>query len=104
MPFLPPQKIVVGSTPDFTLNAQKDSVVWDITGGTILLYLIKPDGTVLGPYTATITSGIGGIAHYQVATTVLNIRGSWYKQWKVTVSSIVMWSEQIPFTVYRAAV
>ncbi len=97
------QPIVVGDTVDFKLTAKKDSAVWDITGATVTFYLMKPDGTILSPFTATLSSPTLGIAHYQVATTVLSVAGKWQRQWKVVTSgSVVMWSGEIVFRVYGA--
>lgn len=98
MPFTD-QPIVVGSTIDFTLNAKKDGVVWDITGATVLLYLRKPNGTVLDAFTATVSNGPGGIAHYQVADTVLNTEGDWARQWKVEKSGVELKTRIVNFTV-----
>ncbi len=101
MPFIS-QPIVVGDTVDFTLNARKDGSTWNITGATVTLYLQKPDATVLSPFSATVSGGADGIAHYQVATTVLSVAGTWGLQWKVSLSGVVAWSKVITFTVYPA--
>jgi len=94
------QPIVVGNTHDFVANFQKDGSTWNITGGTISLYLIKPNGVVLPPFSATITSGSGGVAHYAAAATVLDVPGEWKKLWYVSVSGVVQRSTKIPFMVY----
>lgn len=93
------QPIIVGNTQDFTLYAKKDGVVWDITGATVLLSLRKPDGTILGPFTAIISNGPGGIAHYQVDNTVLDIEGDWSREWKVSKSGVEIRTKIINFTV-----
>jgi len=96
------QPLVVGDTADFTLYAKKDGVVWDISGGTVLLYLRKPDGTVLSAFTATISNGAGGVAHYQVADTVLDTAGDWARQWKIEKSGVELKTKIIYFSVEPA--
>lgn len=97
------QPIVVGDTIDFTLAARKDGAIWDITGAAVLLYLTKPDGTVLAPLTATISDGPAGAAHYQTLTTTLDTEGDWVRQWRVEKTGVVLWSGEIEFQVRHAA-
>jgi hypothetical protein len=97
------QQLVVGDTAQFILYARKNGVTWDITGGTVLLYLWKKDSSsTSGPYTATLTTPTSGEADYTVATTVLDSAGTWFRQWKITVGSIVMRSNPIQFLVLAA--
>lgn len=93
------QPIIVGDTVDFTLNAKKDGVIWDITDGTVTLTLKKPDSTILGPYTATVSNGPGGVAHYQVSNSILDESGDWSRQWKVTKSGVELKTRTIRFQV-----
>lgn len=81
MPIYVQEPIVVGDTPDFILTAQKDGVVWNLTGATVTLTLYSPIGTVLGPYTATISNPTGGVAHYQVPTDTILDPGDWHRRW-----------------------
>jgi len=99
-----PQKIVVGDTIDFTLAAKKNGSAWNITGGSVLLYLVKPDATVLGPFDATLSSPTTGGAHYAVDTDVIDQSGDWVRQWKVSAEGITLWSQEIGFPVYPRAV
>lgn len=96
MPYDEP--FTTGSTPSFRLVAKRDGEVWDITGATVMLYLTDPAGTE-AEYSATLTTPTSGIADYQVATSVLNAVGTWYRQWQVTQSGVVMWSKKRPFHV-----
>ena len=93
------QPIVIGDTVDFTLYARKNGATWDITSGTVSLYLTDPSGNVSSPYSATISDGAAGLAHYQVATDVLDEAGDWYARWKVVKSGITMYSALLPFNV-----
>lgn len=99
-----PQKIVVGDTIDFTLSAKKNGSAWNITDGSVLLYLVKPDATVLGPYTATLSSPATGGAHYAVDTDVIDQSGDWLRQWKVSAGGETLWSQEISFPVSPRAV
>lgn len=95
------QPIIVGNTVKFRLLAKKDGVVWDLTGATVSLYLLKPDGsTVLGPYVATIDDGPAGDASYQVSESVLDTAGPWALQFKVSKSGIVLRSRVYGFNIY----
>jgi hypothetical protein len=98
MPYID-QPIVVGNTHDFKLTAKKDGSVWDISGATITLYLRKPDGTVLSGFSASITNGPAGLAHYQVDNDDLDVAGDWARQWKVVKSGVELKTKIIPFTV-----
>lgn len=96
------QPIVVGDTIDFVINARKDGAVYDLTDATVSLYLQKPDGTVLSAFSATVSDGPGGVAHYQTATTVLDTAGDWVRQWKTVKSGVVLWTRKRLFTVESA--
>lgn len=90
--------IVAGDTTTFELNATKRGVIWDISGGTVLLKLKKPDGTVLTPIAASIIDGVNGVAQYTTPTTTL-ITGDWIRQWTVTKSGVTLSSRPIEFKV-----
>ena len=92
------QQIVVGNTTDFQLLAAKNGVAWDISGGTVTLYLKKPDGTLLTKG-ATLTSPTTGQADYICLTTDLDQDGDWVKQWKVVAGGLTMWTDEETFTV-----
>lgn len=98
MPFTD-QPLVVGDTADFTIHVKKDGAVWDISGATVTLTLRDPDGNTVGPFSATVSNGPGGIAHYQVADTVLDQSGDWARQWKVEKSGVELKTRIINFTV-----
>lgn len=95
------QPIVVGDTVDFYIHAQKDDSIWDITGGTVTLFLKNPAGTVTS-YTATLSAPTQGEAHYAVSTSVLATAGDWYRQWKISAGGVVLYSNQIKFAVVAA--
>lgn len=94
------QPIQIGDTIQFIVFAQKNGVTWDITGGTVTLTLKKPNGTSLGPYSATLDDPTAGEASYTVSdTSVINAAGIWQLQWKIVVGSITMRSAIISFKV-----
>lgn len=83
MPTFVQEPLVVGNTTDFILTARKDGVTWDLTSAVVTLTLWRPDGTTIGPLSATITNPTGGVAHHQVDETVLDSVGNWYRRWAV---------------------
>ena len=95
------QRIVVGDTIDFNVYWRKDGVTWNITGGAITLFLKNPAGTVTS-YSATISSGTEGLAHYLAAGSILDQAGTWVRQWKAVVSGVTLYTEQIEFDVLQA--
>lgn len=95
------QPIVVGDVIPIELNAQALGITWDLSLATILLYLTQPDGTVDGPFTATVTDGEGGIASYTPTTTLFDLPGEGFIQWKITIGTLVKWSDKISFTIKR---
>jgi hypothetical protein len=103
MPVSLTQPVIVSDTIDFTLNALKDGVVWDLTGATVSLYLLKPDKvTKVGPFAAALSDAVNGVAHYQVASTVIDRVGTWQRQWRVVLGSVQLWSKLYSFDVYPA--
>lgn len=90
--------LVIGSTYRFRLTATKDGTTWDLTTATVVLYLKKPDGTVLTK-SASILSGPAGTAYFDCATTDLDTAGLWSRSWKVTDGSVVVESEPVLFLV-----
>ncbi len=99
MPTFLDQNIVVGNDEDFRIEAEKDGTPWDITGGTVLLYLRDPSGNWSTAYTATVSDGPNGVAHYQAGETVLDEAGYWAQQWEVTKSGITLRTEVFDFYV-----
>lgn len=100
MPSYTNQLTKVGATKRFFLTAYKDGVAWTLTAGTVLLYLWKPDGTVVGPYAATIADNT---AEYTTGISVHDTVGDWSLQWYVSVAGVVQWSDEDTYTVGRAA-
>lgn len=92
------QSVTVGSTYRFQITATKDGVAWNLTSATVKLYLQKPDGTAT-EYAATVTSGAGGVAKYDCATTDLDVPGPWRRSWHITDGAVVQESAPIPFVV-----
>jgi hypothetical protein len=99
MPVYVSQPIVVGDDVDLYLYVKKDGVVWNITGGTVLLYLRDPDGNWSAALSATIVSGSEGIARYSADETVFDQPGDWVKQWEVTVGTTTERTKAKKFTV-----
>ncbi len=90
--------LVVGNNPCFELIAHKDAVIWNITGADVQLYLRKPSGDVAA-YTATITDGLNGVAHYESLVTDLDEPGFWTRSWRVTQGTLSLECVAIPFVV-----
>lgn len=101
---------VVGGTYDWFLNpaqintetAPKVFGTWDITGATVTISFVDPNGNGHS-FSATIVSGPNGTAHYINATSLFNISGQWGYSWKVSLSGTVLESQIINFTVYPSA-
>ena len=103
MPIYIEQPIAVGSTPRFRVYAQLDSATWDLTGGTVELYLGKPDGTVVGPLSVTLTDAEAGEATYTALTTTLDQAGRWWRQRKYDIDGVIEWSQRYEFEVAEVA-
>jgi hypothetical protein len=93
------QDVVVGNDVTFTLAVKKDGALWDITGGTVLLYLRDPAGNWSTAYSGTIVSGPAGTARYVANETVIDEEGEWALQWSVTVSGTTLRTVVETFTV-----
>jgi hypothetical protein len=93
------QSIVVGSTIDFVLFAQKDGIVWDITGAVVRLYLRSPAKVWSSSYAATVSDGPTGKAHYQVTSSVLSTAGDWQRHWVIEKDGLTLRSEPVTFSV-----
>lgn len=94
------QPIVVGDTILFSLEARKDRVTWDLTGGTVQLLFRKPGETTdLDPLDATITDGPAGKASYQCEDDLLDVDGDWTLRWFVTKGDVALKSRRIEFSV-----
>ncbi len=90
--------LVKNKTYTFSLEAQKDEVVWDITGATVTLVFRKPNGVTVTK-SATITNGVAGLAEYTTLTTDLDVISTWSRAWNVVLGSIDIRSEPISFNV-----
>ena len=94
--------MTVGGTFILTHAAKKDGVVWDLTGATVTVYLGKPSGTVVGPFTATVAAPTTGVATYTTlagATPTLSEDGRWWAVWRVVQGAIDVDSERMHFPV-----
>jgi len=86
--------LTIGSMETFQLQAYKNRLPWDLTGGSAQLLLADPTGS-LTTINATIV-GQGAQANW----TVGGLSGTWARAWKVTDSSgIVQISRPIAFAV-----
>ena len=92
------EPIVVGDNATLELLAYKNGSVWDISSGTVVLRLKKPDGTVLPLIEATITDGESGLAEY-ITDDELDVDGDWEIQWSVTKGGVTLSSRSVPFAV-----
>jgi hypothetical protein len=108
-----PQPIVVGGTYDWflnpaTINTETAPGVfgpWNITGAAVTItFMYFPNG-INAPsnpgisFSATITTGTNGQAHYINSTSLFNIAGQWGYSWKVVQSGTVLESNIFSFMV-----
>lgn len=83
---------VLGSAYTFQLQPRKNGLPWDLTGGSAVLYLADPSGTVTTIPAAIV--GRGAMAAW-VAT---GSEGMWTRAWKaVDAAGIVQYSPPISF-------
>lgn len=100
--------VVVGGTYDWFLNPASINTeaapgvfgAWNLTGATVTITFVDPNGNGHS-FTATVlTPGTAGTAHYINATGLFNVAGAWFYSWKVSLSGTVLESQLIPLTVY----
>jgi hypothetical protein len=100
------QPVVVGGTYDWFLNPASINTeaapgvfgAWNITGATVTITFINPFGTGQS-FTATVTSGPAGQAHYVNATSLFNVAGQWGYSWRVSLAGTVLESDIYPLMV-----
>lgn len=74
----------VGDIKKFEVqNITKDGTAWALTGAT--LYLVKPDGTVLSPKTATQVDSVTW--GYVTVSGDMDTSGVWRRYWRLTDGS-----------------
>ena len=93
----PPGGFVSGGTYLFQLDAFKDGVAWDITGGVVTLYLKKSGASVLSN-SATLPGSPSNRATY-TSTTLQLTPGLWRASWKVVKGGIEVESDADSFNV-----
>ena len=100
MPTYVDQDLVVGDDVTFGIHAKRNSLAWDITGGTVLLYLRNPATGAWGSSLAgTVTSGPDGEAIYVAPETTLTDAGTWKRQWEITKGGVTKRTAAIEFEV-----
>jgi hypothetical protein len=88
-------QLTVGSNEIFQLAAFKNGLLWDLTGATILLKMVRPDEVEFSLSPASVYDGGA-----KVNWTVLDVPGTWIRAWDVTDSGGVRQvSNPITFTV-----
>lgn len=101
------QPVVVGGTYDWFLDTAQINTeaapgvfgAWDITSATVTISFVNPSG-IGQHFTATVTNGPAGQAHYINLTTLFNIAGTWGYSWKVSNGGTVLESQVVNFQVY----
>ncbi len=104
-----PEPVVVGGTYDWFLNPASINTevapevfgAWDLTNATVTISFIPPSGPGLH-FTATVTNGPAGQAHYINATSLFSTAGQWGYSWKVSLAGTVLESQITPFTVFAS--
>ena len=77
------QTYTIGSTEIFQLRAYKNGLLWDLTGGTVLFKIAKPDQTIIVISAFTIYNG-GAMAGWTVIGPVSSLTSQWFCCWDVT--------------------
>lgn len=102
------QPVVMGGTYDWFLNASINTEAapdvygaWNITGATVTVTFVDPSGAGHG-FTATVTAGQLGQAHYINTTSLFNAVGQWGVSWKVSLSGTVLENRISNFQVYQS--
>ncbi len=89
--------LTVYSVETFRFSAFKNSLLWDLTGGTAVLKLYDPAGTVTS-YTATIDGSSG---RYTLA--LPDLPGTWVRAWDLTdAEGVRQISRPFVFSVVRS--
>jgi len=87
----------IGATPDLRfIWVQEDGVTaLDLTGLTLVVNAIRPDGTNAGPWTPIVVGDpTAGVADYTVLTADWNMAGSWHLQGKATGGGRTWYSDE----------
>ena len=71
--------LTIGSTETMRLSITKDGLVWDLTGGTVVLRFVSPTG---GTSSVNASSAYNGGA--DAAWTVASPAGTWTRAWDCT--------------------
>src|SRR5262245_36180002 len=95
------EALTKNSTYEWFLTATKDGVVWDLTGATVTLLLLDPDGTT-ATKSASLVVPASGTAKYVGTTTDLPKAGNWSRAWRVVQGVIDVTGLPIPFTVIKS--
>ena len=107
---LPVPYYVVGNTYRIWLNETGllvDNAIQDLTGYTVKLSFVRPDGTSF-TVTATVDTPATGIAHFDTltgtvgptGTATLNLAGQWRRTWNINNGTIDLDSAPINFAVH----
>lgn len=96
-------KIHRGDTPDFVHIMRDDNdIVVDISSPvTLIMFLKKPDGTILTRTASLVGDGTDGKMHYQVLTTDIDVQGDWARQAYVKTAGGEWTGKLFKFTVHR---
>ena len=95
-------KIYVGDVGTvFDLNADPNSTGLDLTGYTLKVEFLKPNGSSI-ERTAALKPASTSIVRYTIVSGDLDTAGTWYVQIKATLGGNTWSGETDSFTVYAA--
>lgn len=80
------EQVFLGTVHRFQGTITKNGVIWPLTGCTVTITFLRPDGTSF-TRSCTIDNGPAGIASYVTlagGTPDLDTKGNWKRFWNVT--------------------
>jgi len=92
------QRNAVGSDLRFTCRASESGAVINLTGGSVLLKIKKPDNRLMSK-TATLADATNGVVSYITIAGDLDIAGEYHIQGEMTLSGTVIPSREATFPV-----
>ncbi len=93
-------RIFIGATKRFEIQARKDGLVWDFTSAAVTMYLKHPNGSITSHAGTVDTPATAGIAYFVAATTTLDVAGLWQRWWIIVDSTISEPVGPFPFQVH----
>ncbi len=82
------EEVNVGDVQRLRFTITKDSIVWNLIAGSVVLKFRRPTGTTFSR-SMTAESAVDGIFYYDTVTTDLDVAGTWLLSLVVTDGPIV---------------